>query len=122
MKTYWVYMLRCSDGSYYIGVTSSIEQRLAQHETGSFPGCYTFDRRPLECIYSAEFGEITDAIHWEKQIKRWSRKKKEALILNAQKELEFYSRSEYRKRIDRIRDEILQRTINKLCRPSSSSG
>jgi putative endonuclease len=73
-------MLRCSDRSYYTGMTGNIEQRLEQHRIGYFQRCYTYDRRPVECVYTAEFGEVLDAIAWEKQIKRWSRKKKEALI------------------------------------------
>jgi putative endonuclease len=80
MKSYWVYMLRCSDNSYYIGMTGNIEQRLAQHDAGSFPSCYTFKRRPLECVYSVEFSEVIDAIRHEKQLKGWSRKKKEMII------------------------------------------
>ena len=44
--------------------------------------CYTFKKRPITLKYLAEFGDINEAISWEKQVKRWSRKKKEALILN----------------------------------------
>lgn len=82
-------MLRCNDSSYYIGVTGNIEQRLEQHHSGYFQSCYTFDRRPLECVYSAEFGDIRDAIAWEKQMKRWTRKKKEALAKQDEETLRF---------------------------------
>lgn len=79
-KSYAVYIVRCSDNSYYIGVTNTVALRIAQHERGDDASCYTFTRRPLTLVYTADFSEITDAIAFEKQIKRWSRKKKEALI------------------------------------------
>ncbi|MBI3619095.1 GIY-YIG nuclease family protein [Candidatus Peregrinibacteria bacterium] len=77
---YYVYMLRCNDGSYYTSITNSVVRRLWQHQNGINPDCYTFSRRPVELVYSAWFTNVFEAIHWEKQIKRWSRKKKEALI------------------------------------------
>jgi putative endonuclease len=95
-----VYMLRCSDGSLYTGVTNDVEIRFTQHAGGIDPGCYTFRRRPLQLVYVADFREVTEAIAFEKQIKRWSRKKKDALIRGNQENLEKYARSMYRKRID----------------------
>ena len=80
MRDYFVYMLRCSDGSYYVGVTNDYQKRFAEHQAAKDPKSYTSRRRPVELVYLATFGAIIDAIHWEKQIKRWSRKKKEALI------------------------------------------
>lgn len=80
MREYYVYILECSDGSYYTGVTNDYEERFAQHQEGLHPKSYTFTRRPLKLAYVAAFGEITQAIDWEKQVKRWNRKKKEALI------------------------------------------
>jgi len=80
MGGYWVYMLRCSDGSYYIGVTSDLDGRVAEHNDGVHHNAYTYTRRPVKLVYSSDFTEIHQAISWEKQIKRWSRKKKEALI------------------------------------------
>ncbi len=82
MKTYWVYMLLCADGSFYVGVTNNLELRVAQHESGFNRGCYTFKRRPLKLVHSSDFGEIADAISWEKQLKGWSRAKKKALVRN----------------------------------------
>ena len=87
MRDYFVYMLRCSDGSYYIGVTNNYELRIAQHQEGTDPECYTFTRRPLELVHLETFSEITDAIAREKQLKRWSRKKKEALMAKNWEEL-----------------------------------
>ena len=76
----WLYILRCSDGSYYVGTTrTSLEIRLAQHNAGAFQG-YTVTRRPVELIFSQWFDRIADAIENERKLKKWSRAKKEALI------------------------------------------
>ena len=80
MKSYFVYILRCVDGSYYTGVTNDYERRFAEHQDGNDMSCYTFRRRPVVLVYLSEFREIDQAISWEKQLKGWSRKKKEALI------------------------------------------
>ena len=77
--TYYVYMLRCSDGSYYVGHTNDLEQRLAAHERGAIEG-YTLSRRPVELVFSDQFSTRQEAFHRERQIKGWSRAKKEALI------------------------------------------
>jgi putative endonuclease len=78
MKTYFVYMLLCSDGSFYVGVTNNLELRIAQHELGIDTGCYTFKRRPFKLVYSSYFYDVYEAIAWEKQLKGWRRSKKEA--------------------------------------------
>jgi putative endonuclease len=75
-----VYILKCSYGSYYTGVTSELEKRLKQHEEGAFPYCYTFDKRPIQLMFCREFDDNMKAIGFEKQVKGWSRAKKEALI------------------------------------------
>jgi len=80
MKTYYVYILKCFDNSFYTGVTNNLEERLFQHNTGADPRAYTYNKRPLELVYSNEFSEISDAIAFEKQIKGWRREKKLALI------------------------------------------
>ncbi len=82
MKASYVYILKCSDNTYYTGVTSNLSQRVFQHENGIFQDCYTFNRRPILLVFYAEFTDITIAIQKEKQIKKWSRAKKEALILS----------------------------------------
>lgn len=99
MKEYYVYILRCSDGSYYAGVTNDVARRIYEHNNGLDSKSYTFKRRPLECVYSAEFGDIWEAIAFEKQIKRWSRKKKEALIRGEWQCLPQLAESSYAKRI-----------------------
>lgn len=80
MKRFFVYILKCSDQSYYTGVTNSIDRRLAEHNEGTDPFCYTFKRRPLNLVFLQEFMDVRDAISFEKQVKGWSRKKKEAII------------------------------------------
>ena len=75
-----VYMLRCADGSYYVGSARlGLERRLSEHNSGAFGG-YTSRRLPVELVWSQHFLDITDAIAVERQIKGWSRVKKEALI------------------------------------------
>jgi putative endonuclease len=76
----FLYILRCSDGSYYIGTTrTTLEIRIAQHDSGALGG-YTATRRPVTLVYSQWFERITDAIENERKLKRWSRAKKEAFI------------------------------------------
>ncbi|MCA0447712.1 MAG: GIY-YIG nuclease family protein [Bacteroidetes bacterium] len=78
-KSYCVYILKCADESYYTGVTSDLETRINQHQSGSFSG-FTSKRRPVILIWSQEFQDINEAILAEKKLKGWSRSKKEALI------------------------------------------
>jgi putative endonuclease len=81
MQGCWFYILRCADGSYYIGTSrlEELETRVSQHNEGLFGG-YTAKRRPVTLVYSAHFDRVTDAIAYERQVKGWSRAKKEALI------------------------------------------
>jgi putative endonuclease len=80
MKQSFVYILKCSDNSYYTGVTSNLELRVFKHQSGFYQDCYTFNKRPVELLFYCEFTDITIAISTEKQIKKWSKVKKEALI------------------------------------------
>ena len=80
MDNYTVYILRCSDHSYYVGVTNDIDRRLYEHNAGKNPKAYTFSRRPVEVVFQEHFQGINQAIAFEKQIKGWRREKKEALI------------------------------------------
>ena len=75
----YVFILRCSDGSYYTGSTTNLEARLGQHAGGE-GGAYTAGRLPVKLVYSCELQSPAQAFFWERQIKGWSRKKKEALI------------------------------------------
>ena len=77
----FVYILRCADGRYYVGTTrDSLDRRVAEHNASTFGG-YTKRRRPVELVYSQHFDRITDAIAAERQLKGWTRAKKEALIV-----------------------------------------
>ena len=80
MKQSFVYILKCSDTSYYTGITSNLTSRMFKHNTGFYPDSYTFNKRPLVLVFYCEFTDINLAIETEKQIKKWSRAKKEALI------------------------------------------
>ena len=78
---YYVYILECADGLYYTGVTNNIARRLKEHNDGINPTSFTHDRRPVILRYCKHFKYILEAIRWEKQLKGWSRKKKEALFV-----------------------------------------
>lgn len=75
----FAYMLRCSDGSYYVGSTVNIEMRLAQHQSGE-GAAYTRRRRPVEPVWIEEFSRVDQAFAREKQVQGWSRAKREALM------------------------------------------
>lgn len=78
--SFWVYVIRCADDSYYTGHTDNLDNRLAQHHLGLVKSCYTYRRRPLVCVFTQDFTSRNEAISSEQQIKGWSRQKKEAMI------------------------------------------
>lgn len=80
MKQYFVYILLCSDNSYYTGITNDLERRLHEHQTGENIKCYTYKLRPLKLVFYERFNDVNQAIAFEKQVKGWRRQKKEALI------------------------------------------
>ncbi len=84
---FWVYILRCADASYYTGHTDNLEQRIAQHQAGTIEG-YTYDRRPVTLVYTQEFSTREEALTAERQLKGWSRAKKEALITGNWKQVQ----------------------------------
>jgi putative endonuclease len=79
----FVYILRCADGSFYVGSATGndLSKRIAEHDSGARAG-YTSTRRPVSLMWSEHFDRITDAIAIERKIKGWSRAKKEALAKN----------------------------------------
>jgi len=77
---YFVYIVECCDGLYYTGVTNDVQKRLWEHNEGIHPESFTYKRRPVVLRYYQRFTNIHHAIEWEKQVKGWSRKKKEALF------------------------------------------
>ena len=80
MNIYSVYILKCSDKTYYTGFTSNLEKRFFEHQEGKHIESYTYKRRPLELVFYAEFTEAAFAIDAEKQIKKWCKAKKDSLI------------------------------------------
>ena len=80
MYFYYVYILKCSDNSYYTGITNNVDKRFNEHQFENKEDSYTFKRRPLVMVFYQEFNDVLQAIYFEKKIKGWSRAKKEALI------------------------------------------
>ena len=76
----YVYLLKCSDGTYYTGVTNNLERRLHDHTSGHKTDAYTYTRRPIELVWSHRISGKMEAIAFEKRLKKWSKAKKEALI------------------------------------------
>lgn len=89
----YVYILKCSDGSYYTGVTNNPERRLGEHNQGVDCRCYTYSRRPVELVFIEGFAQQLDALAAEKKIKGWSRAKKEALSQGRFQDLPALSRN-----------------------------
>jgi putative endonuclease len=77
---FYVYILLCADSSYYTGITNNLVRRFYEHNNSKDELSYTFSRRPTKLIYFETFKYVMNAIAREKQIKKWSRAKKEALI------------------------------------------
>ena len=80
MFSYYVYIIKCSDKSYYIGITNDVNKRFNEHKSGKYSECYTFNKRPLELMFYETFNDVLQAIYFENKIKKWTRAKKEALI------------------------------------------
>lgn len=79
MNQWFTYILECSDRSFYTGVTPDIRRRFKEHKEGR-GGRYTLSHKPLKILYSEKFNTKQEALKRERQIKGWSRKKKEELI------------------------------------------
>ena len=91
MKKYYVYILKCSDNSYYTGITNDIERRLNEYNFGLSKESYTYNKRPLELVLCTDFNDVNQAILFEKQVKGWSRKKKDAIINDRWEDLKKFS-------------------------------
>jgi len=89
---FWIYILKCSDNSYYTGHTDNLEKRISEHISGEIHG-YTHSRRPVTLAYSECFPTRYEALSRERQLKGWSRRKKEALINSEWELLKRYSKS-----------------------------
>ena len=93
-RPFFAYILRCSDGSFYVGHTDELTRRLGEHETGATCG-YTAARRPVALVWCEEFQTREEAKATEAQIKKWSRRKKEALVGGRMEELRAAARKDW---------------------------
>ena len=94
--TFWVYILRCSDDSYYTGHTDDLEKRIGEHQSGM--GCsYTSTRQPVMLAWSQECTTRDEALSAEMQIKGWSRKKKEAMMRGDWSAVSLLAKKDFRK-------------------------
>ncbi len=116
--SFWVYMLKCADGSYYTGHTDNLEKRVGQHHAGDVPSCYTFKRRPLTMVWSQDFPSRIEALESEMQVKRWSRAKKEALIEGDWQKVSELARN----RSDTVDVELLREERGSTGSPRTGSG
>ena len=112
MRVYYVYMLRCFDGTFYTGVTNDVVRRFDEHCNGDDQSSYTHSRRPLRLVYAAEFAQVNDAIAWEKRLKQWTHKKKRAFAEQDWPLLKFLSAgtdnqmAKSRRSLDSARDHV----------------
>jgi predicted GIY-YIG superfamily endonuclease len=89
-----MYILQCADGSYYVGSTIDLEQRVAQHNAGE-GASYTKKRRPVKLVFAQEFPDVKQAYEREKQVQAWSRAKREALINGEWEKLPVLARKDF---------------------------
>jgi putative endonuclease len=79
-EVYYIYMLLCKDGTFYVGLTNDLIRRVEEHHKGIYRQCYTFKRRPLKLVYYETCPYVSEARQREKQLKGWSQNKKKTLI------------------------------------------
>ena len=101
MKFYYVYILQCADKSFYIGITNNLERRLIEHKTGK--SHYTSKRLPVKLDWYLACSDPNEAIKIEKQLKGWSRRKKQALIDERWEDLVEFSKN-YTENNNRIKN------------------
>jgi putative endonuclease len=93
----WMYILECSDGSYYVGSTKNLEYRFSEHQEGK-GAKYTSRRLPVKLVYSEEYERVVDAYTREKQVQNWSRAKREALINGSEALLPKLAKKDFEKK------------------------
>ncbi|MFZ5859074.1 MAG: GIY-YIG nuclease family protein [Chloroflexota bacterium] len=93
----WMYILECADGSYYVGSTKNLEQRLSQHQSGK-GAKYTSGRLPIKLVYSEEYSRVSEAYAREKQVQNWSRAKRKALIDGQYESLPELAKKKFKKK------------------------
>ena len=91
----YMYILQCSDGSFYVGSTLDLEHRLAQHNEGE-GAVYTSTRLPVQLAYFEQFDRVDDAYRREKQVQGWGRAKRIALITEHREALPALSKKRFR--------------------------
>ena len=79
MLNFYVYILKCNDDTYYTGHTDDLEKRLAEHNASAYE-CYTATRLPIELVFVQECASRAEAIEAERRIKKWGKRKKDALV------------------------------------------
>ncbi|HLB63518.1 MAG TPA: GIY-YIG nuclease family protein [Anaerolineales bacterium] len=98
MRRFYVYILECADGKYYIGMTNSLQLRLAQHQAGHDPGSFTFSRRPVTLVWTESFPTEQQARECERQLKGWSTAKKRAVVQQGLTSVHAVARAQRKKR------------------------
>lgn len=98
MNNYFVYILLCSDDTYYVGVTNNINRRFKEHQMGLDERSYTAQRLPVKLQYVIHFSDVLKAIEYEKRIKKWSKEKKKALITGNYMSLPSLSKKKFLKK------------------------
>jgi len=78
--SYFIYILKCADGSLYVGSTNNLGRRVKQHNESKWGAHYTKIRRPIALLYSEKFATLKEARRRENEIKEWKREKKLNLI------------------------------------------
>ena len=80
-KAWYIYIIECADGTYYTGITTDTERRIAEHNTSGIKGArYTRARRPVKLVYSEKVSGRSEALKRESRIKKMSRAVKEKLV------------------------------------------
>ena len=79
MLNFYIYILKCSDGTYYTGHTDNLEKRIIEHEDNVYE-CYTSKRLPVELVFVQECASRSEALEAERKIKKWGKRKKDALV------------------------------------------
>lgn len=79
MLNFYIYILRCNDGTYYTGHTDNLEKRIIEHEENVYE-CYTSKRLPVELVFVQECASRLEALEAERKIKKWGKRKKDALV------------------------------------------
>src|SRR5688500_5848028 len=93
-EIYFIYILKCHDDSFYVGLTNDLQRRIEEHEQGLYIYCYTFKRLPVKLVYFETLPFLEDAVNRDAQLKKWSRKKKEALIQRDYHKLQLLAQSQ----------------------------